>query len=136
MSENKKPEWIELADAEGRPELRKVSRSIPTSAVLVTTLILGVGAVMGQTNNETPASAVSANAVTATDSQASPVSTAVAAVKSTVSNPATAAVVGAAHKLTNPSIAKLPTGGGEDDEDDDYKGRDHHEDYDDEGNDD
>ena len=137
MTENNKPEWFEITDKDEKPELRKVSKSLPVSAVLVAALILGVGAVMGQTQNETPASAVTANAVQATDSQASPTSTAVSAVKSAVSNPVTAAVVGtaAASKLANPSISKLPTGGGDDDEDDDH-GRGHHDDDDDEDDDD
>lgn len=130
MTENNKPEWFEITDKDEKPELRKVSKSLPVSAVLVAALILGVGAVMGQTQNETPASAVTANAVQATDAQASPTSTAVAAVKSAVSNPVTAAVVGtaAASKLANPSISKLPTGGGDDDEDEDHHRRGHHDD--------
>ena len=137
MTENNKPEWFEITDKDEKPELRKVSKSLPVSAVLVAALILGVGAVMGQTQNETPASAVTANAVQATDAQASPTSTAVAAVKSAVSNPVTAAVVGtaAASKLANPSIAQLPTGGGDDDEDEDHHGRGHH-DYEDDDEDD
>ena len=131
MTENNKPEWFEITDKDEKPELRKVSKSLPVSAVLVAALILGVGAVMGQTQNETPASAVTANAVQATDAQASPTSTAVAPVKSAVSNPVTAAVVGtaAASKLANPSIAQLPTGGGDDDDNDgEHHGRGHHED--------
>ena len=130
MTENNKPEWFEITDKDEKPELRKVSKSLPVSAVLVAALILGVGAVMGQIQNETPASAVTANAVQATDAQASPTSTAVTAVKSAVSNPVTAAVVGtaAASKLANPSISKLPTGGGDDDEDDEHHGRGHHDD--------
>ncbi len=129
MTENNKPEWFEITDKDEKPELRKVSKSLPVSAVLVAALVLGIGAVMGQTQNETPASAVTANAVQATDSQASPTSTAVAAVKSAVSNPVTAAVVGtaAASKLANPSISQLPTRGGDDDEDD-HHGRGHHDD--------
>ena len=139
MTENNKPEWFEITDKDEKPELRKVSKSLPVSAVLVAALILGVGAVMGQTQNETPASAVTANAVQATDAQASPTSTAVAAVKSAVSNPVTAAVVGtaAASKLANPSISKLPTGGGDDDEEDDeHRGRGHHEEDEDDEDDD
>jgi phosphotransferase system glucose/maltose/N-acetylglucosamine-specific IIC component len=140
MTENNKPEWFEITDKDEKPELRKVSKSLPVSAVLVAALILGVGAVMGQTQNETPASAVTANAVQATDAQASPTSTAVTAVKSAVSNPVTAAVVGtaAASKLANPSISQLPTRGGDDDEDDDeHHGRgDHDDDEDDEDEDD
>ncbi len=130
MTENSKPEWFEITDKDEKPELRKVSKSLPVSAVLVAALVLGIGAVMGQTQNETPASAVTANAVEATDSQASPTSTAVAAVKSAVSNPVTAAVVGtaAASKLANPSISQLPTRGGDDDDEDDHHGRGHHDD--------
>ena len=128
---NNKPEWLEIAEADGKPELRKTSKSLPVSAVLVAALILGSGAIVAQTNNETPASAVTANAVQTTDAQASPTSTAVDAVKSSVSNPVTAAVVGtaAASKLANPSIAQLPTGGGDDDDNDgEHHGRGHHED--------
>ena len=130
MTENNKPEWFEITDKDEKPELRKVSKSLPVSAVLVAALVLGIGAVMGQTQNETPASAVTANAVQATDSQASPTSTAVATVKSAVSNPVTAAVVGtaAAGKLANTSISKLPTGGGDDEDEDDHHGRGHHDD--------
>lgn len=131
MTENNKPEWLEIAEADGKPEIRKASKSLPVSAVLVAALILGIGAVIGQTQNETPASAVTANAVQATDAQATPTSTAVAAVKSAVSNPVTAAAVGtaAASKLANPSIAQLPTGGGDDDDNDgEHHGRGHHED--------
>ena len=108
MTENNKPEWFRIIDKDEKPELRRASKSIPVSAVMVTALILGAGAVMGQTQNDTPASA------TSTSQSQSPQITA---------NPSTAAtaVIGgmAANKLANPSIAKLPTGGGDDDDDDD-----------------
>ena len=59
---------------------------------------------MGQTQNELPASAISAS------SEQTPAAESV---------PTTAvATVVAANKLANPSIAKLPTGGGDDDDDD------------------
>jgi uncharacterized protein HemX len=123
MTENNKPEWFEITDKDEKPELRKVSKSLPVSAVLVAALILGVGAVMGQTQNETPASAVTANAVQATDVQATPTS-------SSIANPVTAAVVGtaAAGKLANPSISKLPTRGGDDEDEGEHHGRGHHDD--------
>ena len=131
MTQNNKPEWFEITDKDEKPELRKVSKSLPVSAVIAVALILGVGAVVGQTQNENPA-----NAVQAIESQASPTSNAVSAVKSAVSNPVTAAVVGTAtaSKLVNPSISTLPTGGGDDEDDDDH-GRGHDEDED-EGDDD
>ncbi len=125
MTQNNKPEWFEITDKDEKPEPRKVSKTLPVSAVLVVALILGAGAVVGQTQNETPASATNA-----TESQTPQV----------VANPTTAAavVVGAvaATKLANPSIAQLPTGGDEDEyEDDDHRGR-GHEDDDDEDEDD
>jgi hypothetical protein len=121
MTQNNKPEWFEITDKDEKPELRKVSKSLPVSAVLVVALILGAGAVVSQTQNETPASATNA-----TESQT----------PQAVANPTTAAAVVvsavAATKLANPSIAQLPTGGDDDeDEDDDHRGR-GHEDYDDE----
>jgi hypothetical protein len=138
MTENNKPEWFEITDADEKPALRKVSKTLPVSAVLVTALILGVGAVVAQTQDQTPASAVSAGVEQTQPTQASSSPRVVSTVKSAVANPTTAAaaVVGvvAANKLANPSIAKLPTGGGddEDDDDDDHgRGHDDHDDDDD-----
>jgi uncharacterized protein HemX len=107
MTQNNKPEWFEITDADEKPALRPVSKSLPVSAVLAVALILGAGAVVGQTQNESPASAISA---------------------SSEQTPAAESV--ATNKLANPSIATLPTGGGDDeDEDDDHK-RGHHDDND------
>jgi len=117
MTQNNKPEWFEITDADEKPALRAVSKSLPVSAVLAVALILGAGAVVGQTQNESPASAISAS------SEQTPAAESV---------PTTAvATVVAANKLANPSIATLPTGGGDDDEDedDDHK-RGHHDDDD------
>ena len=105
MTQNNKPEWFEITDADEKPALRKVSKSLPVSAVLVVALILGAGAVVGQTQNESPASAISA---------ASEQTPTVESIPTT----AVASVV-AANKLANPSIATLPTGGGDEDENED-----------------
>ena len=125
MTENNKPEWFEITDADEKPALRKVSKTLPVSAVLVTALVLGVGAVVAQTQNQTPASATSAG---------------VQQTQSAEANPTAAAVVGgvAANKLANPSIANLPTGGGDDDndEEDNHHGRGHHDEDHEEGDDD
>ena len=127
MTENNKPEWFEITDADEKPALRKVSKTLPVSAVLVTALILGVGAVVAQTQDQTPASATSAGVQQTQPAEANPTK-------------AAAAVVGgvAANKLANPSISKLPTGGGDDDDDeeDDHHGRGHDDDDDEEGDDD
>ena len=136
MAQNNKPEWFEITDADEKPELRKVSKSLPVSAVMVAALILGAGVVVAQTQSETPTSAVAASSV-----ESNPTTQAVSAVKAAVANPTTAAVAGVAatNKLANPSIAQLPTGGGDDDDDDDDRKRGHDDeddDEDDEGDDD
>ena len=141
MTENNKPEWFEITDADEKPALRKVSKTLPVSAVLVTALILGVGAVVAQTQDQTPASATSASVEQTQSAQATSSPQVVSTVKFAVANPtAAAAVVGgvAANKLANPSISKLPTGGGDDDDDeeDDHRGRGHDDDDDEEGDDD
>ena len=132
MTENNKPEWFAIIDKDEKPEFRKASKSLPVSAALIAALILGVGAVVAQTQNETPASAETANAVKANDVEATPTS-------SSVATPVTAAVVGtaAAGKLANPSISKLPTGGGDDEDEVEHHGRGHHhdDDHDDEDDD-
>ena len=134
MTQNNKPEWFEITDADEKPELRKVSKSLPAGAALVVALILGVGAVTTQTQNDTPASATSASAEQTPAAKTSPTA------KSVIANPVTAAAVGAtaATKLVNPSISKLPKGGGDDDDDegDDHHGRGHDDEDDDEGDDD
>jgi hypothetical protein len=121
MTENNKPEWFVITDADEKPALRKVSKTLPVSAVLVTALILGVGAVVAQTQGQTPASAVATGVEQTQSAQVNSSQRVASAVKSAVANPTTAAaaVVGvvAANKLANPSISKLPTGGGDDDED-------------------
>jgi hypothetical protein len=126
MTQNNKPEWFEITDADEKPALRKVSKSLPVSAVLAVALILGVGTVVGQTQNESPASTISASlgqTPTAESVPTTPVATVVAGTAAT-------------NKLANPSIAKLPTGGGDDDDEDDDHKRGHEDDEDDEGDDD
>ncbi len=138
MTENNKPEWFDITDADEKPELRKVSKSLPVSAVLVAALILGVGAVTAQTQGVLPLSAANTNASQTAQPENNATAQAVSNVNSAVANPTTAAaVVGtiATNKLANPAIAKLPTGGDDDDDDDDH-GRDHDDDDDDDDDDD
>jgi len=141
MTENNKPEWFEITDADEKPELRKVSKSLPVSAVLVAALILGVGAVTAQTQGVLPLSASNTNASQSAQPENNATAQAVSTVKTAVANPTTAAaaVVGtvATNKLANPAISKLPTGGDDDDDDDDDDdhGRDHDDDDDDDDDD-
>jgi hypothetical protein len=114
MTENNKPEWFEIIEADEKPELRKVSKSLPVSAVLVAALILGAGTVVGQSHSEQPTSALNATVASSSTQVAQPAVT--AGVAATV----------AANKLANPSIAQLPTG--DDDEDDDYEDDDYEDD--------
>ena len=128
MTENNKPEWFEITDADQKPEPRKVSKSLPVSAVLVAALILGVGAVTAQNQGVTPLSASNTNATQTAQPENNPTAQAVAVV---------AAGTVTTNKLANPAIAQLPTGGDDDDDDDDDDdhGRDHDDD-DHEGDDD
>jgi len=124
MTQNNKPEWFEITDADEKPALRKVSKSLPVSAVLVVALILGAGVVVAQTQNESPASAISATSTQTPSVESDPTTTAATVIAGTV----------ATNKLVNPSISKLPTGSGDEDEDDDddYKRGHHDDDEDDE----
>ena len=140
MTENNKPEWFEITDADEKPELRKVSKSLPVSAVLVAALILGVGTVTAQTQGITPLSGSDTNATQAVQPESGVTAQAVSVVKSAVVIPATvaAAVAGTVttNKLTNPAISKLPTGGDDDEDDDHGRGHDDNDDDDEEGDDD
>ncbi len=127
MTQNNKPEWFEITDADEKPELRKVSKSLPVSAVMVAALILGAGVVVAQSSNETPGLAISASSGQTPTVESNPTTAAIVA--GTVAGTVTA------NKLANPAIAQLPTGGGDDDDDDHERG--HHDDEeDDEGDDD
>ena len=131
MTQNNKPEWFEITDADEKPGLRKVSKSLPVSAVLVAALILVAGVVVAQSSNETPASAISASSGQTPTVESNPTTAAIVA--GTVAGTVTA------NKLANPAIAQLPTSGGDDDDDDDDDDheRGHHDDEeDDEGDDD
>ena len=133
MTENNKPEWFEITDADEKPELGKVSKSLPVSAVLVAALILGVGAVTAQTQGVTPLSASNTNATQIAQPENNPTAQTVSPIKSAVANPTTVAAVVAGtvatNKLANPAISKLPTG------DDHDHGRGHDDDDEDEDDD-
>ena len=124
MTENNKPEWFEIAENDGPALPPKASKTLPLAAVIATALILGVGAVVAQVQEESPATAVEIAAVqtTASSSTASPTSVA------QVSNPSTSSTIAGTSGLQNPSIAQLPTKG---EDDDDHEGRSHKGDHDD-----
>jgi len=137
MTENNKPEWFEIAENDGPALPPKASKTLPFAAVIATALILGVGAVVSQVQEESPATAVDTASVqtTASSSTASPASVAQVSKSSPtvrIANPSTSSTIAGTSGLQNPSIAQLPTKG---EDDDDHEGRSHkgnHDDDDDE----
>ena len=117
MTENSKPEWFEIAESDGPTQPKKVRRTLPVSAVLAVALIIGVGAVVAQTQEESPAQA---NETTTVANEQSIV---------TAPNATTAAPTASAKtqsSLANPNIAKLPTGGENEGEEGEHEGRERH----------
>jgi hypothetical protein len=107
---NNKPEWFEIVETDGPAKPPKASKALPLAAVFAATLILGIGAVVGQVQENSPASAVDAALVQteATNNTASAVP---------ATNPSVGSAVSATAGLQNPSIAQLPTTGDDDDDD-------------------
>jgi hypothetical protein len=124
MTENNKPEWLEIAENDGPAVPPKASKTLPLAAVFATALILGVGAVVAQVQEESPAAAVDTASVQTTVSSSTASPTLVAQVSKSspnarIANPATSSAIAGSSGLQNPSIAQLPTKGGDDDDDDD-----------------
>jgi len=115
MNPNKKPEWFELAEVDNAATVRKVSKKLPVLALVGVAAILGVGAVMAQTQEESPASAtetvVADPSLTPATSSASNESvtpaTSTAKPKIGVVTPPAAQ----ASSVPNPKIGVLPKGG-------------------------
>ena len=125
MTENNKPEWFEIAESDGPAAPPKASKTLPLAAVFATALILGIGAVVAQVQEESPAIAVDAASVQASPSNNTASSTSVpqnskSSPVTRIANPAATTVMAGTSGLQNPSIAQLPTKG---DDDDDHEGR-------------
>jgi hypothetical protein len=124
MTENNKPEWFQIAEEDGPVALPKAKKGLPAAAVMVTALILGVGAVVGQVQEEAPANAVetaSAQTVVANNP------TTTAAPITRTANPAVDSAVTATSAVQNPALAQLPTTGddeGDNEGEDDDEGED------------
>jgi len=58
MTPPKKPEWIQIADADNAASVRKVSKALPVIALGSALMIIGAGVVFAQSSNEAPAIAV------------------------------------------------------------------------------
>jgi hypothetical protein len=125
MTENNKPEWFEIAENDGPAAPPKASKTLPLAAVFATALILGIGAVVAQVQEKSPAIAVDTASVQASPSNNTASSTSVAqnsksSPATRIANPAATTVMAGTSGLQNPSIAQLPTKG---DDDDDHEGR-------------
>ncbi len=109
MDPKNKPEWFQLAESDGGLPHRKAKRGFRALALAVPLMAIGIGVVVAQTSNESPASAETTS-VAAT--QAPQVTT----------SPVASQAVSSPTKLTQaaqssqPAIAVPPVGGGEDDE--------------------
>jgi len=104
MTPPAKPEWFELTESDGVKPRASVKRSARGVLLALPLLLIGVGVVVAQGTDESPAVAESITTVAsaAPEINAAPA----AAVKSSLAS------------LINPSIATPPTGGGDDDDDD------------------
>ena len=110
MTPPQKPEWFQLVESDGGKPRKNVKRGFRALALSIPLLAIGIGVVVAQTSNESPASAETTSAA-ATQSPivtAAPVTTAPDAPK----------VVAVPTKSNQPSIAQPPAApsGGEDDE--------------------
>jgi len=111
MTENNKPEWFEIAENDGPTAPPKASKTLPVLAVFATALILGIGAVVAQVQDNSPASVVdTANVQTEATNNATS--------QSPMTDPSVGSSVSSTSGLKNPAIAQLPTKGDDDDEDD------------------
>ena len=115
MTENNKPEWFEIAENDGPSAPPKASKVLPALAVFATALILGIGALVAQVQDKSPASAVDAASVQtdATNNTTSATS------QSPMTDPSVGSTVSSTSGLKNPAIAQLPTNGDDDEDDDD-----------------
>jgi len=127
-----KPEWFQLAESDGGLPRRNVKRGFRALALSIPLMAIGIGVVVAQTSNESPASAETTS-VAATQSPSVPLASDSPAAQNIVVSPtkSTQAV-----QTTQPAISKPPTGGGDDDNegDDDHKSGSNYDD--DEGDDD
>lgn len=142
MTPPEKPEWIQIAEAENASSPRKISKSLPIMAFVVSALIIGAGAVLAQTQDESPANAVEntqqvvQSSPSTPTSQASQVVTTKASSTQSTATPSKSAVApsttpsvtpsSTSSGVANPSIGTMPTGGeGDEGEGDEGEG-DHH----------
>jgi len=111
MDPMKKPEWFQLAEKDRGLPRRTAKRGFRAVALSIPLLAIGIGVVVAQSSNESPASAET---------------TSVAATQSpqVATSPVAPKVVSAPSKSVQPAIAKPPTGGGDDENENENEGND------------
>jgi hypothetical protein len=121
MTPPNKPEWIQLAETDSAPQVKKSARALPALVLATAMSIVGLGALVAQNGAET--SAISSEQginLSAASAIADPATTSAISTDVSTSLPNTTSVIQPGTPQL-PGIATLPTGGGDDeDEDDDY----------------
>lgn len=120
MTPPQKPEWMELADADSAPTVKKTTRLMPALIASFALAIVGVGAVATQISDEPSASANEQVAPIQSSSPA-PQGQAAPTLKSSTNASSNISKTPVATPA-QPSIASLPKGGGDD------EGRESHDD--------
>ena len=124
MTENNKPEWFEIAESDGDVRPLKPRRTVPIAAIIAAALVIGIGAVVAQTQEESPANATETTSVANDQVVPSNNSSAENETTAPVASQAPSASAAPSNSaVANPNITKLPTGRGDDE---DHEGREHH----------
>ena len=106
MTPDQKPEWFQIADADNSASPRKVVKGLPVMALVAVAAILGVGAVVAQTPDESPANATESVAPAVVESTQTPASTKTTSVAS--QKPLSTGVAGE-ESNDEPSVGPVPT---------------------------
>ena len=119
MTPPNKPEWIQLAETDSAPQVKKSARALPALVLATAMSIVGLGALVAQNGAETPAiSSEQGINLSAASAIADPATTSAISTDVSTSLPNTTSVIQPGTPQL-PGIATLPTGGGDDDDDED-----------------
>ena len=118
MTPPNKPEWIQLAETDSAPRVKRSARALPALVLATAMSIVGLGALVAQNGAETPA--ISSEQGINLSTASAPAATSAISPDISTSAPNSTSVI-QPNAPQQPSIASMPTGGGEDDEDDDHE---------------
>ena len=116
MTPPNKPEWIQLAETDSAPRVKRSARALPALVIATAMSIVGLGALVAQNGAETPA--ISSEQGINLSTASAPAATSAISPDISTSAPNSTSVI-QPNAPQQPSIASLPTGGGDDDDDDD-----------------